>query len=223
MAVAVEDDATIKKTAATYTAASGSNRLLVVLIGTEDVSVLTSVVFGGETMVESQAFAENQTANVFAYHILDTNIPSGSQTLVITETGSSWSTDEWAGHIYTLTGVDQTTPIGNKTTDNEGAATTWTSTSITSVDDGILLTQGTSISPIDAGSSITTASWTTNAIHNPGGGGQMSGHKLITTGVSEGVVLDWNGGSETGVSMLMSVLPSTADPIIITIPTGPWY
>ena len=226
MAVAVGDSAAILETAATYTAAAGSNRLLVAVIGAEDLTSLTSLVFGGITMTVGQAlFGGNGEADVYAYYLKDADIPSGSQSLVITQAGASWTTDEWSGHIYTLTGVDQTTPIGNKVAENGNSATTWTVTSITSITDGILLALGVSLSPIDAGSTITTASWTTDSFDaDAGGGGLVNGNKLITSGASEGVTFDWNGGSESGAAMLMSVLPGAAsENTTITIPTGPWY
>ncbi len=213
MAVAIAGSAEIAESATgghptTYTAAAGSNRLLLCLFDAEDTgNTIVSIKFGTTVMTEGLAFYESaQDSQTFAYYLKEADIPAGAQAIDVTWGGANADDPEWVGMIYTLTDVDQTTPVDDSASENEASATTWTGPSVTSTDDGAVFALCGTGSNHSAASSITTANWTTDAVdYNISGYDAMFGHKFVTTGAAETPVADWNGTAETGVFGMLAI------------------
>lgn len=203
----------------TYTAESGSDRALILVVHGEDLSSPPPVfAFGGEPFVGVVVFEGTSGVFVYAGYILDADIPSGAQSTTLGNgSGLSWSNNSWAGHIYTLTGVDQSTPVNpTEVEDSEVTQTTWTTANVTSVTDGILLALASvaQVGGHDAGSDI--SGYTVVQDTDEGGGSWMQGYKLISTGTSENAVFDWNGDSLSGAHGLFGFAPSAGSSVVIT-------
>ena len=101
----------------THTNASGSNRIMLVSIGTETGgNVVTGVDYGGQALVEI-ANAEDPvgTNDVNMWYLLESGIASASNT-TITITQSA-NTTKTASCAISYEGVDQTTPVSEYATD----------------------------------------------------------------------------------------------------------
>jgi len=107
----------------THTNASGSNRIMLVSIGTETGgNVVTGVDYGGQALVEI-ANAEDPvgTNDVNMWYLLESGIASASNT-TITITQSA-NTTKTASCAISYEGVDQTTPVSEYATDVTAVAT----------------------------------------------------------------------------------------------------
>lgn len=95
-----------------HTLVSGSNRMVVVCIETENINThsISSVTYGGQAMTQAVTYTGG-TYNIAAvYYILEVNLPSdGSNTVVITLTGTA-STPYQFGYCAEYTGVHQSSP-----------------------------------------------------------------------------------------------------------------
>jgi len=117
-----------------YTAAAGTNRALVIVIGSRG-DYSGGVTFGGVSFVEvvrAESTGDPPDARTaWIGYILEADIPGGSQTVAGAESASS-------GRIYTLEGIDQSTPVADSAIAEQGAAgsTTLTATSSLSVTAG---------------------------------------------------------------------------------------
>jgi hypothetical protein len=119
----------------TYTAESGSNRVLVFVGGSssDGAKTVTSITFGGVAMTQA-AFLSSDIAgyecNSGLWYIKEESIPSGSQTLSITWSGGL---NNSSGCLMTLGGIDQTASmvVGTATGDaNSGSPANPLSSSI---------------------------------------------------------------------------------------------
>jgi len=211
MAISVLGSQLITDSAVTYTAEAGSNRILCCIINAEDGSGAYNPSFGGVSFVDigSDPFEGNAGTQIYCGYILEANIPSGSQSMSLTTTGMDWTIDLWAGWIFTLDDVDQSTPI-NPAIDEAGESNseTHTTANVLSVTDGILFASFCAANAIGSSPSITTANWVDEFDDNTGGGAWILGHKLITSGASEGVAFDNDGISRAGSSVIFGLAPA---------------
>jgi len=106
----------------TYTAETGSNRLVVITVGAEGLTTspnVSAVVFGSATLangkvVEAASAAQTPGATrgkAYVYYVKEANIDSGSQTLSVTWDGNATANSGDLMEAYTIAGVDQTTPV----------------------------------------------------------------------------------------------------------------
>lgn len=212
--IAVANDALIREDADTYTAAAGTNRLLVLLLAAEDAAGAANPLFGGEPFIDvgTDMFAGSGGANTYIGCILDADIPTGSNQLTMTTTGFSWdgaANDLWSGRILTLTGARQTCvpdPAANEVNQTV-PATSWNTGNVVSVTGGILVALCTADSAMLTGGQI--SGWTSWQ-ENENGGGWLAGYKPIATGMSEGAVCDFNGTTLDGASVIAGFAPATS-------------
>ncbi len=209
------DTGTPSTSTTTFTAAAASNRLLVLIINGEDLTGNGAVFapkFGSQAFTAATTDTVNGASGIDGYlgFIKEADIPSGAQSTTVTDgTGLSWVNNSWAGSIYTLSGVDQTTPQPQVVVEAlETAATSWTTGSITSDTDGVLMIGCPTAGPHDSGSGI--SGYTEIFDINEDGGGWRNGYKLITTGSSETATCDWNAMSEAGASYIVGFQPVAA-------------
>lgn len=178
MAVAIAGTPAAVNDGGSYTAEAGSNRLVVWTFGamksTENPPVISGVTFGGVAM--SLAVTSISAAQAFAltsvWYLKDADIPSGSQALVI-----SWSVEPndttYLGRCYTLTGVDQTSPL----VDTDGAV----GSSVASLQGGGLTVEAAGVVIAHASKSENTdnfntpSGYTKTSLGNYG----FSGHSVV--------------------------------------------
>lgn len=143
-----------------YTAEAGSNRVVAVIVGVEEVNSVTfAPTFGGVAFVTpANGFIEGSDRSYgYVGYILEANIPVGSQAFAL---NPSAAVDETHGTIYTLQDVNQSSPVTAFQADSP-AATTRT-LNITGVADGVAV----AIFEHEATSVITAdGDWTTQSLN----------------------------------------------------------
>ena len=197
-----------------YTAAAGSNRCLVLSMHAEDGTPGFAPSFGAQAFTAATSDPATGASGVDSgvYYILEDDIPAGSQNVTTSYSGSSWTTNAWAGAIYTLTGCKQTgqpNPAADEV-NQSSSATSHVTGSVTSVTDGILIAAfavATSTGH-DAGATITGYTHLDDIAE--GGGSWITGYKLISSGTSETATFDWNSQNQTGGSILVGFAPAAA-------------
>lgn len=184
MAVAIAGTPAIVDGGGSYTAETGSNRLVVWTFGAvksnENPPALTGVTFGAVAMTLGVTVisADQTYALASFWYIKEADIPGGSNAFT-----PSWSVTPndtlYQGYAWTLTGVDQTTPV----VDTDGAfgtaSSSLTGSGLTVTADGIALAHATKNE--DADNFNTPAGYTKASLGNY----SFSGHgvtlrKLIT-------------------------------------------
>jgi len=175
MAVAIEGtpvdiDYTTSSGTDTYTAESGSDRVVVLTMKNQDFFERTfAPTMGAVSFVEGDFINGEDENLVGIWYILEANIPGGAQ---IIDYGESGSFDEGFSTLYTLSGVDQGTP--GVFTNVEGATTT-PIVSLTGVTDGLALAVG----GIDVnGTTTPDSNWT---LHRGIARGEFE-HKVTSSG-----------------------------------------
>ena len=117
---------TISSTTFTYTHtnASGSNRIMLVSVGTEKTggADVTGIDYGGQALVNiADALNGTSVNNVEMWYLLESGIASASNTTItITQSGGTTKT---ASCAISYEGVDQTTPVSEYATDVTAVAT----------------------------------------------------------------------------------------------------
>lgn len=113
-----------------FTAGAGSNRAALVVAGAGRSSAVTgfTVTYGGAAPATSQLWSatEGTYARATGDLFLDSEIGSGAKTIACTSSGGSGTFDGTVLGVVSLTGVDQTTPVGTPGTNtgtNGGAGT----------------------------------------------------------------------------------------------------
>jgi len=147
------------------------------------------------------------------WYMPEASIPSGAQTMT-----ASWSTGandlneaDALAVIYTLSGVDQTTPMTNFNSANGNAATTITCGSVTSTTGGMVL-YGVSFNA-STGTGVTLPSgYTTDEAVAPFdfSGFAAGGHKAISTGGTEAPAVSWTGAG--GVTIIAANFQAVSAP-----------
>lgn len=147
MAGAIVDSTTVDS-GGTFTAGSGSNRVLVWAFsgtrGGAGAPAITGATFGGEPMTQA-VFAVNTTQRYNAstiYYLLEADIPSGSQTATATWDGGTPVDDTVQGQMYTLSGIDQTDPVVDIDSAVGETATSLTGSGLSIVTDGVAIAIG---------------------------------------------------------------------------------
>lgn len=109
-----------------FAASAGSNRCVFVVVGYDNSSGMsvTSVTFNGVNLASAGAAAHNTTGHEYAeiWYLLEASIPSGSQSIVITVSGTL---GDIYGNAICFSGVDQTNPVrgGTYITPNSNSQT----------------------------------------------------------------------------------------------------
>jgi hypothetical protein len=141
MAVAIEGTPSYgNNSAATYTAeTTGTNRLLVILVSCEDGSSgpeVTALSLGSASIANGQLVKVVESTNTGGsgayntasiYYIKEANIPAGANAPSITYDVGAITTGPYFDY-FTLSGVDQTTPVDDTASDvrNNSSGTTFT-------------------------------------------------------------------------------------------------
>ena len=159
-----------------YTAETGSNRVLCYTVGFEEFnSVTVAPTFGGVAFVQGAFLEGNDRSYLYIGYILEANIPSGSQTLALVP---SAAVDDNNGVLYTLSGVDQTT-VGTAVTLDSTPATASPVLNLTGVADGIAV----ALLEHDSNSTITAdVGWTTDSLNVGTTHRVYAAHKTATAG-----------------------------------------
>lgn len=122
-----------------YTAEAGSNRVVVIAVTNVWVSGSTSYTVALGSQAFTQANRGKNTGNGEGasgiFYILEADIPAGSNTLAFTY-GGTWE-DPFSCTIYTLGGIDQTTPQTNEK--SVFTSTTTPSDTIVSADNSVCI------------------------------------------------------------------------------------
>jgi hypothetical protein len=123
----------------TYTAESGSNRIVAFVVMAEDSTTartLNSLSFGGDsaTVVANQASGTRMTVAI-AY-VLEANIPSGAQT--VTATFNTAPNETARIHCYTFSGCAQSSPV-TSSVGQTGAVASFTQTLDPTIVNGFLV------------------------------------------------------------------------------------
>lgn len=165
-----------------FTAGAGSNRCVFVTVGYNGSSGMsvTGVTFGGVAMTSAGAATHNTIDNAYAeiWYLLEASIPSGSQAVAISVSGTL---GDIYGNAACFSGVDQTNPVRGGTYGN------WTTASNTITSDVNDLT----ISAINGGGSGTSGTnQTSDGISNAGNFGFGSDH---ATTAAASVTHTWSG------------------------------
>lgn len=180
-----------------HTCGSGSNRLLVVGVGMGGANpgVSISVTYGSSTLTSAGQVSSDNQADGFVQLFYLTAPASGTNTITVTNTGGQ-SRDLLGGSL-TFTGVDQTTPIANTTT-NFGADTNPTVT-VTSASGNMVVDAVVCGSPLL--SSNQTLQWMNNLNGNTAAGNAAqstaSGASSVTMSYSSNN--DWWGIIATSI------------------------
>src|SRR2546428_2645238 len=139
-------------TLSNFNAGTGNNRLLVVGVEANN-SPVTSVTFGGVQLTSAVSSFSNNDAEFWYL----TN-PSGTGNIVVTMTGS---TSVVVG-AYSISGVNQTTPIPTSTTNHNTASSSPTISITTKYPNSLVLDSPSIYSGITLSSPTCTQSWNIN-------------------------------------------------------------
>lgn len=198
-----------------YTPETGADLVVAIFVTESTVSTrtLTSAVLGGVTMTVGHSLYTNNVYVTFAY-LKQADIPVGSSAWAATWSGAM-SGDEGAGVIFSLQGVDQTTPIGN--TSGAGFSSSSTpSDSITSADGSIVL-GACVITTTSAAWTGPTGSFTEQREANDPSGGNNYRFAIVDRVITTGAAESWGytlPATKTGAIASMVVLQSAGGPSI---------
>lgn len=128
----------------TITVSSGTDRLLVVILGTEHSTIIThdSMTYGGESMtkiVDDGAGATHSVA-ISIWYLDEAGIVAASGTTVV----PTFSASPTQGVVFagSLQDVNQSTPVGNSGSNNDPTSHSELAVVITDVDDGFTVGAG---------------------------------------------------------------------------------
>ena len=135
--------ATVTSTTA-YTAAAGSNRLLLVAVAMEisTAGAMSSVTatYGGVTLTQlntSRALTGSR-GHMYVGYLLNSQIPTGAQNVAVTYTTGTTSTVQSLDiKCATYSGINQTTPINSSNANNSATQIVATNAALAYVVDGI--------------------------------------------------------------------------------------
>jgi hypothetical protein len=212
MSVAVvgtpQDGVFTSGTGVSYAPGAGSNRVVVLALAHssssgQGVPVYTSVqpTYNAINMVQAGSFVVSSTARYMAgslWYALEANLPGAAQTIV-----ASWSDvtnhlneADALGTAWTLSGVNQTTPVSATDSGNANSATSIAGAGLASTTGGMVLFNAA----FNAGSGV--------GVTGPAGytqdmpttsfdfsGFAMMGHKAIVSGGTETPSVSWTGAS----------------------------
>lgn len=206
-----------------YTAEAGADRVVVVS-GTGESAFssrpLVGVTFGGVAMTEAVYTGNDVLPKGGIYYILESQIPSGSNEIVFDWDGQAHQT--FQGAIYTLEGVDQSSPVPATDFGNVASGSAIDLT-LTSVDNSVLISAaGTNSTATSLSlSSTNTASTQTFNLDAQADSSSHEGSSIssaVATGQAETVGLRFSASSEyAGVAAVFA--PASTGPSITDIDT----
>jgi hypothetical protein len=161
-----------------YTAETGSDRVVCVVVGVEEFNAVTfAPTYGGVAFVQGAFIEGADRSYMYIGYILEANIPAGSNAFALVP---SAAVDETDGVIYTLSGVDQST-VGTGTTLDSDPATASPVLNLTGVADGAAV----AIYEHEATSPITVdGTWTTDSLNAGSGHKVYVANKTTTAGAT---------------------------------------
>lgn len=199
-------------TGTSYTAGAGSNRVVVLVLehsssaggGTPNYTGVQPT-FGGVNMTQVGTLVTNATARcqcVSMWLLKEASIPSGAQTLVATWSNGTNNLNEAdaLAAIYTLSGVDQTTPMTSTGSGTGDSVTTVTSSSVTSTTNGMMI-YGVSFNASTAVGVTLPSGYTTDesVTSFDFSGYAAAGHKAIVSGGAETPAISWTGAGGAAI------------------------
>lgn len=202
--------------ASSYTAeTTGSNRIVLGIFCTEFTAsaAITGVDLGSVSFVEAQTQVGRGDTFIWAGFILDANIPTGSQTITVTDNGTP-DGDQYLGLMYTLSGADQTTPLPagrSAGEDVDVGVDPWVVDGVTSLDNDAIfaaICNNTSMS-------IVSLTWTGSTFRQGdlddsiGAFSIAMADKLVSSGAAESASFDM-AGVERGAEVMFAVAAATA-------------
>lgn len=208
-------------TGTSYTAGAGSNRVVVLVLehtssaggGTPNYTGVQPT-FGGVNMTQVGSFITTTAARYMCasmWFLPEASIPSGAQTMVASWSNGTNNLNEAnaLATIYTLSGVDQTTPASSVGSNISNSATTIASSSVTSTTGGLVI-YGLSFNA-SSGTGVTLPSGYTTDEAVTGfdfAGFAAGGNKAIGTGGTESPSASWTGAG--GVAILAANFQAVA-------------
>lgn len=193
-------------TGTSYTAGAGSNRVVVLVLehsssagGGTPVYTGVQPTFNGVNMTQvgplvTSTAARYQCASMWL--LKEASIPSGAQTLVASWSDATNNLNEAnaLATIWTLSGVDQTTPMTSSGSATGNSVTTLTCSNVTSTTGGLMI-YGVSFNASTAvGVSLPSGYTTDDAVTSFDFSGYAAGgHKAIVTGGTEAPAVSWTG------------------------------
>lgn len=199
-------------TGTSYTAGAGSNRVVVLVLEHSSSAgggtpVYTSVqpTFGGVNMTQVGSFITSTASRyqcASMWLLKEASIPSGAQTMVASWSDATNNLNEAnaLATIYTLSGVDQGTPVTSTGSANGNSVTTITSSAVTSTTGGMTI-YGVSFNASTAvGVSLPSGYTTDDTVTAFDFSGYAAGgHKAIVTGGSESPAVSWTGAGSAAI------------------------
>lgn len=199
-------------TGLSITAGAGSNRALVLALAHTSssgggVPVYTGVqpTFNAINLQQIGSFITNSAARYMCgsmWLMKEASIPSGAQTLVASWSDASNNLNEAnaLATVWTLTGVDQTTPVTATDSGSTNSATSIAGSGLSATAAGMVLFNGA----FNAGSStgVTGPTGYTQDLATTGfdfSGWGMMGHKAIGSAGTETPTISWTGASAAAI------------------------
>ncbi len=200
-------------TGASYTAGAGSNRVVVLVLEHSSSSgggtpVYTGVqpTFGGVNMTQVGLLITSTAVRYMCcsmWRLKEANIPAGANTMVASWSDATNNLNEAnaLAAIYTLSGVDQTTPVTSPVGSGIGnGVTTVASSSVTSTTGGMMIYGVSFNGSTDIGVVLPTGYTTNEAVTGfDFSGYAASGHKAIASGGAETPSVSWTGAGGAAI------------------------
>jgi hypothetical protein len=199
-------------TGASYTAGTGSNRVVVLVLEHSSSSgggtpVYTGVqpTFGGVNMTQVGLLITSTAVRYMCcsmWRLKEASIPAGANTIVASWSDAANNLNEAnaLAAIYTLSGVNQTTPVTSTGSGVGNSVTTVASSSVTSTSNGLVI-YGVSFNASTGTGVVLPTGYTTDEAVNSFdfSGFAAAGHKAITSGGTETPSVSWTGAGGAAI------------------------
>lgn len=199
-------------TGGAYTAGAGSNRVVVLAIQHSSTSgggipVYTGVqpTFGGVNMTQVGVFITNTTARYMCcsmWLLKEAGIPSGSQTMVASWSDASNNLNEpnALAVVYTLSGVDQTTPVTATDSGVTNSATSISGSGLASTANGLVIYGASFNASSSVGVTLPSGYTTDEAVTAfDFSGFAAAGSKPIVSSGTETPTVSWSGAAAAAI------------------------
>jgi predicted CxxxxCH...CXXCH cytochrome family protein len=215
--------------AATYTAGTGSARLLLVAVAAEISAAgsmtTLSATYGGVALTQLASTRTSTTARSHMYvgYLTDSQIPAGANSVVVTyNTGSAATVASIDVNVATYTGIDQTTPVNASNAVNSATTTVTTNAAIAYLVNGVTFyaaqNGGTAATAALTGTpTLTTNTRTTQNAQQTTQLANSATHTAGGTYASGGISITWSGTTSNRSALVVGSLRPAA---VTTLGTG---
>jgi hypothetical protein len=194
--------------------------------------VATGVSFGGQALTKATSAYNTDSKRVSAdiWYLKEADIPAGSNTIVVTYDNGTVSPFGGCGYIYTLSGIDQTTPLGQTSVTEFASMITWTAALAGTTAGSIIVSGYTSGNPVFAldtwdgpltqrGPTAVDTVFSVASGDGVSAGGSIDGSVTLTNG-RPGAVAMAEFMAAAAVPTISDVTPSTVTPSSNPVITG---